>query len=80
MNSTSNAYKKMVNLFGEDLTNSIFPELGISEALIEISAILQMICNILITKGVISKEEYLKYFSDEELEKMVSKIKEQSNL
>ena len=71
------AYNKMKDLFGEQLTNSLFPELGIGQALISISAMLQTICNILILKGVITKEEYLKWFSDEELTKMAKHIEEE---
>ena len=71
------AYNKMKDLFGEKLTNSLFPELGIGQALISISAMLQTICNILILKGVITKEEYLKWFSDEELTKMAKHIEEE---
>lgn len=77
MNSRSEAYNKMKDLFGEKLTNDLFPELGISEALIGISAMLQTMCNILILKGIITKEEYLKWFSDEELEKMANKIEKE---
>ena len=69
------AYNKMKDLFGEKLTNSMFPELGIGEALISISSILQTICNILVLKNIITKEEYLKWFSDEELEKMANILK-----
>lgn len=72
------AYNKMKDLFGEKLTNSIFPELGISQALINIAAMLQTICNILILKGIITKEEYLKWFSDEELTKMAKHIEEEA--
>jgi len=74
------AYSKMKDLFGKELINSIFPEFGINEALIGISAMLQTICNILVLKGVITKEEYLKWFSDEELTKMANYIKEQAAL
>lgn len=68
----------MKDLFGEKLINSMFPELGISQALISISAMLQTICNILILKGVITKEEYLKWFSDEELTKMEKHLEEEA--
>ena len=71
------AYEKMKDLFGDKLTNDLFPEMAISEALIGISAMLQTICNILILKGVITKEEYLKWFSDEELKKMANEIQKQ---
>lgn len=74
------AYSKMKDLFGKELINSIFPEFGINEALIGISAMLQTICNILVLKGVITKEEYLKWFSDKELTKMANYIKEQAEL
>ena len=72
------AYNKIKDLFGEKLTNSMFPELGLGQALINISAMLQMICNILVLKGVITKEEYLKWFSDEELTKMAKHIEEEA--
>ena len=72
------AYNKMKDLFGEKLTNSMFPELGIDQALITILAILQTICNILTLKGVITKEEYLKWFSDEELTKMAKRLEEEA--
>ena len=72
------AYNKMKDLFGEKLTNSMFPELGIGQALTTIIAMLQTICNILVLKGVITKEEYLKYFSDEELTKMAKHIEEEA--
>ena len=72
------AYNKMKDLFGKKLTNSIFPELGIGQALISISATLQTICNILVLKGVITKEEYLKWFSDEELTKMEKYLEEEA--
>ena len=72
------AYEKMKDLFGDKLTNDLFPEIAIGEALIGISAMLQTICNILILKGVITKEEYLKWFSDEELEKMANEIQKQA--
>ena len=71
------AYKKMKDLFGDKLTNDLFPEMAISEALIGISAMLQTICNILILKGIMTKEEYSKWFSDEELTKMANEIKKQ---
>ena len=71
-------YNKMKDLFGEKLTNSMFPELGIGLALITITAMLQTICNILVLKGVITKEEYLKWFSDEELTKMAKHIEEEA--
>ena len=74
----SEAYNKMKDLFGEKLTNNMFPELGIGQALIDISAILQTICNILILKGVITKEEYLKWFSDEDLTKMAKHLEEEA--
>lgn len=74
------AYNKMKDLFGEDLTNRIFPELGIKDSLIGISAILQTICNILVLKNIITKEEYSKWFSDEELNKMGKYIEEQAIL
>ena len=63
------AYEKTKDLFGDKLTNDLFPEMAIGEALIGISAMLQTLCNILVLKGVITKEEYLKWFSDEELKK-----------
>ena len=72
------AYEKMKDLFGDKLINDLFPEMAISEALIKISAILQTICNILVLKGVITKEEYLKWFSDEELKKMADEIQKQA--
>ena len=72
------AYNKIKDLFGEELTNSMFPELGIGQALINISAILQTICNILILKGIITKEEYLKWFSEEELTKMEKYLEEEA--
>lgn len=77
MNET---YNKMKDLFGEEITNNIFPELGIGQALIDISAILQTICNILVLKGIITREEYSKYFSDEEINKMAKHLKEQAIL
>ena len=72
------AYNKMKDLFSEKLINSMFPELEIGQALISISAMLQTICNILVLKGVITKEEYLKWFSDEELTKMAKHIEEEA--
>ena len=72
------AYNKMKDLFGEELINSMFPELEIGQALINISAMLQTICNILVLKGIITKEEYLKWFSDEELTKMAKHIEEEA--
>lgn len=54
------AYNKIKDLFGEKLTNSMFPELGISQALIDISAILQTICNILVLKGCNNKRRIFK--------------------
>ena len=74
------AYSKMKDLFGKEAIDSIFPEFGIYEALIGITAMLQTICNILILKGVITKEEYLEWFSDKELTKMANYIKEQAKL
>lgn len=70
-------YEKMKDLFGDKLTNDLFPEMAIRDSLIGISAILQTICNILILKGIMTKEEYLKWFSDEELTKMANEIKKQ---
>ena len=67
-------YKKVKELFGEDLINSMFPEVGLQEAIINISAILQTICDILILKKIITQEEYKKWFSNEELEKMANKL------
>lgn len=72
------AYEKMKDLFGDKLTNDLFPEMALGEALIGISAMLQTICNILVLKGVITKEEYLKWFSDEELKKMTDEIQKQA--
>ena len=72
------AYNKMKDLFGDRLTNDLFPEMAIGEALIEISAMLQTICNILVLKGVITKEEYLKWFSEEALKKMANEIQKQA--
>lgn len=72
------AYEKMKDLFGDKLINDLFPEMAISEALIGISAMLQTICNILVLKGVITKEEYSKWFSDEELKKMADEIQKQA--
>lgn len=74
------AYEKMKDLFGDKLTNDLFPEMPLGEALIGISAMLQTICNILVLKGVITKEEYLKWFSDEELKKMTDEIRKQATL
>lgn len=71
------AYEKMKDLFGDKITNDLFPEMAIGESLIGISAMLQTICNILILKGIITKEEYSKWFSDEELTKMANEIKKQ---
>ena len=71
------SYEKTKDLFGDKLTNDLFPEIAIGEALIEISAMLQTICNILVLKGVITKEEYLKWFSEEELKKMANEIQKQ---
>lgn len=70
-------YNELKDFFGEDFMNSYFPEASIGQALINISAMLQTICNILIVKGVITKEEYMKWFSDEELQKMAKHIEEQ---
>ena len=71
------AYEKMKDLFGDKLINDLFPEMVIRDSLIGISAILQTICNILILKGIMTKEEYSKWFSDEELTKMANEIKKQ---
>lgn len=71
------AYEKMKDLFGDKLINDLFPEMAIRDSLIGISAILQTICNILILKGIMTKEEYSKWFSDEELTKMANEIKKQ---
>ena len=71
-------YEKMKDLFGDKLTNDLFPETAIGETLIGMSAILQTICNILILKGVITKEEYLKWFSEEELKKIANEIIKQA--
>jgi len=68
-------YEKSLKLFGDKLTNDLFPEMVLYDALIGISAMLQTICYILILKGVITKEEYLKWFSDDELEKMANELK-----
>ena len=71
------AYKKMKDLFEDKLINDLFPGVAIGEALIGISAMLQTICNILILKGIMTKEEYSKWFSDEELTKMANELKKQ---
>ena len=74
------AYDKMKDLFGKDFTNKMFPEFVVGKALIDISAMLQTICNILVLKQIITKEEYKKWFSEEELNKMAKHIEEQANL
>lgn len=74
------AYDKMKDLFGKDFTNKMFHEFVVGKALIDISAILQTICNILVLKQIITKEEYKKWFSEEELNKMAKHIEEQANL
>ena len=75
MNET---HEKTKDLFGDKLTNDLFPEMAIGEALIGISAILQTICNILVLKGVITKEEYSKWFSEEALKEMANEIQKQA--
>lgn len=72
-------YDKIKDLFGENVIESLFPELGMTKALTAISAIIQQICNILVAKGIITEEEYLNLFSDEELQKIVKQIEEQTN-
>ena len=72
------AYEKMKDLFGDRLTNDLFPEMAIRDSLIGISAMLQTICNILVLKDVITKEECLKWFSEEELKKMANEIQKQA--
>lgn len=67
-------YKKVEEFFGKDLMNSMFPEIGFQKAIVDISAILQTICDILVLKKIITQEEYKKWFSNEDLEKMANKL------